>query len=324
MLSQAEPTDTPTAAAVHALSCKGLRKTYGDRAAVDGVGFHVAAGEAYGLLGPNGAGKTTTIGMLLGLVRPDAGQVSIFGRDLAGESRDARRLVGYVPQEIALYPELTARQNLRFFCRLYGLRRAEHKARIAAVLGIVGLSERADERIAIYSGGMRRRINIAAALLHEPALLVLDEPTVGVDAQSRTAILDSLRSLAAEGMAVVYTSHYMNEVEQLCDRVGIIDGGRIVAEGTRRELVARLGSAERVRLTVDGSLPATAARLRDVPGVREVAVSGNVITLVVDDGAAILADLLAAVGGATVTSVETDRPDLEAVFLHLTGTTLRD
>ncbi len=324
MSAQAEQVGTARAVPVHALSCQDLHKAYGDRVAVDGVGFHVAAGEAYGLLGPNGAGKTTTIGMLLGIVRPDAGQVIVFGRDLSREPRDARRLVGYVPQEVALYPELTARQNLRFFCRLYGLSGKDRTRRIAAVLEVVGLADRADERVATFSGGMRRRINIAAALLHEPALLVLDEPTVGVDAQSRTAILDSLRTLVARGMALVYTSHYMNEVEQLCDRVGVIDRGRIVAEGTRRELVARLGSAERVRLTVDGSPPATAARLRAVPGVREAATSGNVITLVVNDSAAVLADLFAAAGGATITSVETDRPDLEAVFLHLTGTSLRD
>ncbi len=309
----------------HALRCRGLAKRYRDVVAVVDVGFDVYPGEAYGLLGPNGAGKTTTLGMLLGLVRCDAGTVEVFGESMAGDTRAARARLGFVPQEIALYPDLTARENLRFFARLYGLSRAAAKTRIGEVLDIVDLADRADERLRTYSGGMQRRVNIAAGLLHEPSLLILDEPTVGVDAQSRNAILTSLQTLVANGLSILYTSHYMSEVEQLCDRVGIIDHGRIIAEGTSRELIAGLGRADRVELVLDGNAEAAVVALRAVPGVAEVALDGGTARLVVQDGGSLLPRLLAAIGEvATVRSVEVVPPDLEAVFLSLTGTALRD
>ncbi|MFI9008210.1 ABC transporter ATP-binding protein [Actinosynnema sp. NPDC053489] len=309
-----------------ALVCEGLVKRYGDKTVVDRVGFHVDEGEAYGLLGPNGAGKTTTISMLVGLLRPDEGSVRVGGIDVAEDPVGAKRLIGYVPQEIALYPELTARENLRHFGRLYGLPRRELTARIGEVLEMVGLAERGDDRVDTYSGGMKRRTNIAVALLHRPKLLILDEPTVGVDPQSRVAILDRVEALVGDGMSLLYTSHYMEEVERVCTRVGIIDRGHVVADGTKRELVAELGGTDRVELVLDGDVNAAVEKLRVVEGVSEAVVTGSTsIRLLVNGGRHVLPALLAAVGDSgAVTGVEVVEPDLEAAFLHLTGSTLRD
>ncbi|MEU8384871.1 ABC transporter ATP-binding protein [Streptosporangium sp. NPDC048865] len=309
-----------------ALSCQGLGKRYGDLVAVQDVGFSVAPGQAYGLLGPNGAGKTTTISILVGLVRPDTGTVRVGGVDLAGEPLRAKSRIGYVPQEIALYPDLTGRENLRFFGRLFGLRRRALAARITEVLDLVGLADRADDKLAAYSGGMKRRINIGAALLHRPEVLILDEPTVGVDPQSRKAILDGLERLVGEGMALLYTSHYMEEVERICDRVAIIDHGRIVADGTRRELVSLVGGADTVELVLDGDVETAFAKLRAVEGVTEAARTGAAsVRLMADGGRYLLPSLITAVQGhAVVTAAQVVEPDLEATFLHLTGTTLRD
>lgn len=309
-----------------ALTCENLVKRYDGTAVVDHVGFHIDTGEAYGLLGPNGAGKTTTISMLVGLLRPDEGSVHVGGIDLASDPVAAKRLIGYVPQEIALYPELTARENLRYFGRLYGLGRRRLAVRIAEVLEAVGLTERGDDKVQTYSGGMKRRANIGVALLHEPRLLILDEPTVGVDPQSRVAILDSVEGLVADGMSMLYTSHYMEEVERVCTRVGIIDKGRVVADGTRRELVAELGGTDKVDLVLEGDVDTAAAKLRTVEGVTDAAVTGqNTVRLLAVGGRHLLPALLAAVEGtAQVTGVEVIEPDLEAAFLHLTGSTLRD
>ncbi|MEU4549597.1 ABC transporter ATP-binding protein [Nonomuraea dietziae] len=309
-----------------ALSCRGLGKRYGDLVAVHDVGFSIAPGQAYGLLGPNGAGKTTTISMLVGLLRPDTGTVLVGGVDLAGEPLRAKSRIGYVPQEIALYPELTGRENLRFFGRLFGLPRRALAARIAEVLDLIGLADRADTKLGTYSGGMKRRINIGAALLHRPEVLILDEPTVGVDPQSRKAILEGLERLVGDGMALLYTSHYMEEVERVCDRVAIIDHGRIVADGTRRELVSLVGGADTVELVLDGDVEAAFAKLRAVEGVTEAVRTGAAsVRLMADGGRYLLPSLITAVEGhATVTAAQVIEPDLEATFLHLTGTTLRD
>ena len=224
------------------LACEGLRKSYGERVAVDGVGFSIDRGETYGLLGPNGAGKTTTISMVCGLLDRDAGTVTVAGRPMAPGAIDAKAAIGLVPQEVALYDDLSAEENLEFFGRLQGLAGPLVHERVAEVLDLVGLADRARDHVGDYSGGMKRRANIAAGLLHHPQLLVLDEPTVGVDPQSRNAILESIEALGGEGLSVLYTTHYMEEAQRLCDRVGIIDEGRLVAEGTRRELVAQLGA----------------------------------------------------------------------------------
>jgi ABC-2 type transport system ATP-binding protein len=308
------------------LACQDLRKAYGDLTAVDGVSFSIAPGEAYGLLGPNGAGKTTTISMLCGLLAPDTGEVTVAGRSMRTDARRAKAAIGYVPQELALYPELTAAENLAFFGRLYCLRGAPLRTRVDEVLEIVGLSDRGNDRIDSYSGGMKRRVNIAAGLIHEPRLVVLDEPTVGVDPQSRNAILESVAALSGQGTAVLYTSHYMEEVERLCDRVGIIDSGRMVAEGTRRALVARVGQRDRIELTVEGDAEAVAVACAKLSGIHESVARGHTVELLASEGRALLAEVIvtASAAGAAVTGVEVTEPNLEAVFLHLTGKALRD
>jgi ABC-2 type transport system ATP-binding protein len=308
------------------LSCNGLRKRFGEIQAVNGISFGVAPGETYGLLGPNGAGKTTTISMLCGLLEPDGGTVEIAGVPLTTRSVEAKAAIGYVPQELAIYPDLSAAENLRFFARLYGLAPAVSRERVAEVLDVIGLTERGDDLAHTYSGGMKRRLNIGIGLLHRPRLLVLDEPTVGVDPQSRNAILESVERLAAEGMAVLYTTHYMEEAERLCDRIGIVDRGELKAEGTRAELVALVGQHDRVQVDGTGDLDAAARAAAALASVEAATVRDGGIELIVDHAGAVLVELLAtiAAAGVDVKAVEIDEPDLEAVFLHLTGRALRD
>ena len=308
------------------LDVQGLRKRYGQLEAVRGVSFQIHEGETYGLLGPNGAGKTTTISMVCGLLSRDAGEVTVNGRPIDTGAVAAKAAIGVVPQDLAIYPDLSARENLDFFGRLYGLSGAKLRERSDACLELVGLADRAKERTDRFSGGMKRRLNIAIGLLHSPRLLLLDEPTVGVDPQSRNAILESVAALSREGMAVLYTTHYMEEAERLCDRVGIIDAGEIRAEGTRRELVELVGQQDQVRLTATGDLEAAAAAGRTVSGVSGAAVVDGRVEFVVADAGAALPSLLAKVAsaGVSVRSVELVEPDLEAVFLHLTGRALRD
>lgn len=305
------------------LSCRDLRRTYGDCVAVDGVCLQIGPGETYGLLGPNGAGKTTVISLIAGVLRADAGQTQVDGRTVTPRNTAARAAIGYVPQEIALYPDLTGRENLRFFARLYGLGRAQVRARVEQVLQTVGLADRAGDLMSAYSGGMKRRLNIAAGLLHRPRLLILDEPTAGVDPQSRNAILAAVSALAAEGMAVLYTTHYMEEAQRLCDRIGILDEGRLIAEGTVAELTALVGELGRIRLTVAAGADDIAAQLRTLAVVSSATTADSEITLLVADASTALPAVLAA-AGPRVRSVVVDEPDLEAVFLHLTGKTLRD
>lgn len=308
------------------LDAQHLRKEFGDLVAVDDVSFQIAAGETYGLLGPNGAGKTTTISMVAGLLESDGGEVTVASRRLTTRSVDEKQAIGLVPQELAIYPDLTARENLRFFGKLYGLAGEELAARVGQTLEIVGLVERADDRSDQYSGGMKRRLNIGIGLLHQPQLLILDEPTAGVDPQSRNAILESIESLSSEGMAVLYTTHYMEEAERLCDRVGIIDSGEIKAEGTRRELVALVGEHDRVHLSIIGALEPAAAAARQTEGVEEANIGDGSIVMIVKEARSTLPRLLSTVAktGASVTSVDITEPNLEAVFLHLTGKALRD
>ena len=308
------------------LRCSGLRKAFGDIQAVDDVGFTIATGETYGLLGPNGAGKTTSISMIAGLLHPDAGDIEVVGTPMTPRALDAKAAVGLVPQDLAIYPDLTARENLRFFARLQGLSRADAGARGDEVLEVIGLTDRADDRAGEFSGGMKRRLNIGIGLLHHPKLLILDEPTVGVDPQSRNAILESVEHLSIEGLAVLYTTHYMEEAERLCDRIGIVDQGRLVAEGTRRELIATIAEQDVVRLHVAGDGAAAARACDDLDGVTSAEVEGEEIVCLLDGAAAQLPALLGAVAavGATVDGVEVREPDLEDVFLHLTGRGLRD
>ena len=307
------------------LSCANLAKRFGDRRAVDGVTFTIAPGEIYGMLGPNGAGKTTTIKLICGLLAPDEGTVAVEGRD-ARTTRSVRSHIGYVPQDVALYPDLTARENLNFLGRLYGMRGATLRARVDEALELTDLADREGDRVESFSGGMRRRLNLSAGLLNHPELLVLDEPTVGVDPQSRHAILERVRLLASGGMAVLYTTHYMEEAERLCDRVGIIDRGRIVAEGSRRDLVAQLGERDHILLGAIGDLAGLACAIRGLPGVVAASVGDECVEVVVEDGRSALPAIveIAQQRGDEVRSVDVREPDLEAVFLHLTGTALRE
>jgi ABC-2 type transport system ATP-binding protein len=311
---------------VPVLECHDLRKRFGDRVAVDGVGFEIAPGETYGLLGPNGAGKTTTISMICGILARDGGSVQVAGEAVDVGTPAAKAAIGYVPQDLAIYPDLTARENLAFFARLYGQSGADARRRIDDVLEVVGLTDRAGDRTDQYSGGMKRRLNIAIGLLHRPRLLVLDEPTVGVDPQSRNAILESVEALGREGMAILYTTHYMEEAERLCDRVGIIDQGQIRAEGTRRELVELIGQRDKVQLSATGDLRAAEAALEGHDGVVDATPTEAGLELIVDGARGRLPRLLqaAADAGLSVSGVEVVEPDLEAVFLHLTGRALRD
>ena len=304
-----------------------LVRRYGELTAVDGVSFHIDRAETFGLLGPNGAGKTTTISMVAGLLDPDQGSVSVVGRPMGTGEVHVKRQVGLVPQDLAIYPELTGRENLSYFGRLQGMRGAELNLRVDQVLELVGLDDRAKDATKEYSGGMKRRLNIGIGLLHRPTLLILDEPTVGVDPQSRNAILESVEALSVEGMAVLYTTHYMEEAERLCDRIAIMDAGRIQAEGTRSELIALTGGVDHVRLTgAAGVTEQVAEVLAGLPVVRQVAVDGHRVLLTVSDAPSAVAAIVSAATGAgmTLDGVEISRPDLESVFLHLTGKALRD
>jgi ABC-2 type transport system ATP-binding protein len=332
------------------LEVDNLVKRYGDFEAVGGVSFTVEEGEVFGLLGPNGAGKTQTISMLTGIIPPSSGTARIAGHDIHREMGEAKKVNGLVPQDLALYPTLSARANLSFFGRIYGLRGKELQERIEDVLSIVALTERADDAVEKYSGGMKRRVNIAAGLLHQPRLLFLDEPTVGVDPQSRNHIFESVMRLNRErGMSIVYTSHYMEEVELLCNRVAIIDGGQIIALDTIKNLVGLLGGGVmHVGLEqVDDDL---LARLSALPGVRETAlmlppvipppaeeegpefrerpavVATPIIKVVAEDSQTAIVNVIAFLNehNITLTSLEILVPNLESVFLHLTGKKLRE
>jgi ABC-2 type transport system ATP-binding protein len=307
------------------LALRGLGKDYGERTAVESLDLDVAAGTIFGLLGPNGAGKTTSISMIAGVVTPSRGTATVAGHQSGPGAAGfaARRAIGLVPQDLSLYEELTADQNLAFFGKLYGLDRATLAERTAWSLGVVGLRERRGDVVSTYSGGMKRRLNLAAGLLHKPQLLILDEPTVGVDPQSRRHIFDTIRTLRDGGMTVLYTSHYMEEVAELCDRVAIMDGGAIVAQGTLPELVARHGAAPVLELELAGDeVTLMAARAM---AARHGTISGNG-TVVRLPRPPQLGPLLVDIetAGATVARLTYVSSNLESVFLSLTGHTLRD
>ncbi|WP_134324822.1 ABC transporter ATP-binding protein [Cumulibacter soli] len=313
-------TDQPT------LLVSELRKSFGERVAVDGVSFQIAAGETYGLLGPNGAGKTTAISMIAGLLGADEGSVSVVGERMGPHAIAPKRHIGLVPQEMAIYPDISARDNLRYFGRLQRITGAHLRKRVDEILDLVGLADRAKGAVKEFSGGMQRRLNIGIGLLHRPRLLILDEPTVGVDPQSRNAILESVEALAGEGMAVLYTTHYMEEAERLCDRIAIIDSGRFQAEGTRDELITLTGGVDHIDLRGTGELAAAAGALRDLERVSRVEQDSGGLRLTVRDAPAAIAQIVteATSAGMRLADVQVSRPNLEAVFLHLTGKALRD
>ncbi len=308
------------------LTAHDLHKSFGDIHAVRGVDLHITRGEIFGLLGPNGAGKTTLIALLTGLIEPDAGEIHLDGERLTLTSTALKARIGLVPQELALYPTLSARENLNFFGRIYGLRGRDLRRRVDAVLEIVGLRERAGDPIATYSGGMKRRINIAAGLLHDPDVLFLDEPTVGVDPQSRNAIFEAVEALNRDGLTILYTTHYMEEAQRLCHRVAIMDDGRIIALDTPQALIQQVGGGV-IRLGVhDGHLPVFAGRAADIPTVKAVSQRGGELFVEAHRARQALLDLLELANrlDARVTSLQILEPNLETVFLSLTGKHLRD
>jgi ABC-2 type transport system ATP-binding protein len=304
---------------------RGLARSFGEVEAVRGVSMHIEEGETVGLLGPNGAGKTTTLSMLATLLGPSAGDADIFGASLCREAWTVRRLVGLAPQEVSLYPELTADENLRFFGRLYGLGGSRIRERADALLDLVGLLPRRHDRVATYSGGMKRRLNLACSLLHAPRLLLLDEPTVGVDPQSRDRIFDAIRELARGGKTILYTTHYMEEAERLCDRIIIMDEGRIVAAGTIGELLRIVGMGEVIELSGSGEVLGD-GRLASVPGVSKIERGERSIRIFVESAARALPAIaaLVATAGEKLRAVQIYPVDLERVFMHLTGKQLRD
>jgi ABC-2 type transport system ATP-binding protein len=315
-----EALPSPARATTPALRASGLRKSFGSIVAVDGIDLEVRPGETFGLLGPNGAGKTTTLSMICGALAPDAGTVDIGGAGAPTEPQ-VRRLLGVAPQSLALYADLTARENLAFFGGMYGLRGQALAARVTAGLTLAGLERRADERIVGFSGGMKRRLNLACALLHEPPLVLLDEPTAGVDPQSRNLLFERLAELRSAGRTIVYTTHAMEEAERLCDRVAIVDHGRVVALDTVDGLIERHGGAARVEVEVDGE--PSSATLAALPFESRRFDEGRVV---LEAESAQPFALIAAVAsaGLGVRRLRVDRPDLETVFLRLTGRSLRD
>jgi ABC-2 type transport system ATP-binding protein len=305
---------------------QGLVKSYGPLRAVDGVSFTVAKGELYGLLGPNGAGKTTIMSMLSGLLAPDEGRILFDGIDLAGEPLKVKAQLGVVPQEPALYENLSARENLSFWGGLYGLSGAQLKPAVDRVLELVGLTDRAKDPVKQYSGGMKRRINLALGLVHGPRAVLMDEPTVGIDPQARLNILEAVKQVAAAGTTVIYTTHYLEEAEQLCDRIAIMDHGKILAEGTLDELKRRVGGRDVV--TVRGSFDAAAVRPRfeALPGVSVTSVEPGRLVLSVEGSGRGAVDLLSHVlaDGLSIDGISIQPPSLNTLFLNLTGRELRD
>src|SRR5689334_7533970 len=309
-----------------AIEVQNLHKSFGENHAVQGVSFGVARGEIVSLLGPNGAGKTTTISMLSCLLRPDEGDARVMGHSIRTEAMGVKAVLGVVPQEIALYEDLTARENLTFWGKMYGLRGATLKARVGEVLDVIGLTDRANERVGKYSGGMKRRVNIGVALLHKPKVIYMDEPTVGIDPQSRRNILDSVVALKEQGMTVLYTTHYMEEAQELSAHIAIMDHGRMIACGTNDELVKLVGQQTRIDLTVNVEAEKVLDAWRTIEGVQNVSSAEERISVLADDSNKVLPRLFEAAGyrAARITSVDIREPNLESVFLHLTGRALRD
>ena len=306
------------------LEVSDVHRSFGRVEALRGVSLTVDEGEMFGLLGPNGAGKTTLLSILACLSDPSSGTVRLFGKPLVRTDLSLRRAVGLATQDVSLYGELTGRENLAFFGKLYGLYGTDLTRRVDEVLAFTALADRADDRVGTYSGGMKRRLNLGAAVVHRPRILLLDEPTTGVDPQSRNHIFEEVRALNASGVTVIYTSHYMEEVEALCPRLAILDHGRVIACDTRVNLLKMLDGTLVVRVTRE--LQAVEARARELPGVKVLLAKGESLTLGTDDVASTtlrIVELLRELN-VELTGLETKSPTLEQVFLHLTDTAVRD
>jgi len=307
------------------ITVDNLHKHYGDVHAVDGISFEIHEGEIFGLLGPNGAGKTTTINVLCTYTEPTAGEVIVAGHSVTAEPETVKRAIGVVPQDIALYPDLNAMENLRFFGRMYDVPKARLEQRIADLLQLVGLTEHAGKRVEHYSGGMKRRLNLAVGLLSEPRFLMLDEPTVGVDPQSRNAIFENIQALNRQGLTILYTTHYMEEAELLCHRVAIMDEGRIIALDTPQRLINTLGTGL-IYVGVKDVDEEMLAHLRALPQVKDVTRRDNSLAFETLDAQRALLDIIGLFNetDTPMTSLEILEPNLESVFIQLTGKQLRD
>ena len=308
------------------IEVEDLRKRYGELTAVDGVSFTARPGEIFGLLGPNGAGKSTTLHCISGLVAPASGAVRVLGHDVTREARAARARLGVVPQDLALYEELSASANLAFWGRAYGLRGSELRARVAAVLEQIGLADRAGEPVSRFSGGMKRRLNFGCGVVHEPAVLLLDEPTVGVDPQSRVRLLELVRALADGGACVLYTTHYMEEAQELCDRLAIIDRGKLLVLGTLDELRQRAGEGDLLRLTGRFDPEAARRELATLDDAQVVVAEPETLTLRMHAATRQLPALFGALErtGAEIAETTLNQPSLESLFIELTGRELRE
>jgi len=309
-----------------AIQVQNLQKCFGEFVAVKKGNFEVQQGEIFSLLGPNGAGKSTTISMLSCLLEPSGGEAYIMGHSVKSEPQAVKASIGVVPQEIALYPDLSARENLNFWGKMYGLRGEALSKRVDEVLDIIGLADRQKDRVDKFSGGMKRRVNIGAALLHKPAVIIMDEPTVGIDPQSRRHILDNVKELNSQGMTVLYTTHYMEEAQELSDHIAIMDQGVVIACGTHEELVKMVGELDRIDLTINGESKKVISDWQVTEGVHRVSAENGHLTILAEDSNLVLPHLFesATLAKVRITSVEIQEPNLEAVFLHLTGKALRD
>ena len=307
------------------VAVEGLVKRYGDVVAADGISFEIQEGEIFGLLGPNGAGKTTTINVLCTYTEPTAGEVTVAGHSVTAEAEAVKRAIGVVPQDIALYPDLNAVENLRFFGRMYDVPKVRLEQRIGELLELVGLAEHARRRVEHYSGGMKRRLNLAVGLLSEPRFLMLDEPTVGVDPQSRNAIFENIQALNRQGLTILYTTHYMEEAELLCHRVAIMDEGRIIALDTPQNLINTLGAGI-IHIGVKDVAEEMLTRLRDLPQVKAVARRDDTLAFETLDAQRALLEIIGLFNetDTPMTSLEILEPNLESVFIQLTGKQLRD
>ena len=309
-----------------AIEVSHLHKDFGEVYAVRDVSFSVPKGAIFSLLGPNGAGKSTTISMLACLLRPTQGEATVLGHSVTREPRAVKSLLGVIPQEIALYDDLSARENLDFWWRMYGLRGPALGRRVDEVLELIGLADRQKGRLEKFSGGMKRRVNIGVALLHKPEVVIMDEPTVGIDPQSRRHILDGVLDLNRAGTTILYTTHYMEEAQELSDQIAIMDQGQIIAAGSHEELVHIVGEQDRITLQIDKPAEAIRAQWEAVPGVARLQAEDGNLNLLVKDSNLVLPHLFetAAGAGVRITSVTVQEPNLETVFLHLTGRALRD
>ncbi|TWD98672.1 ABC-2 type transport system ATP-binding protein [Neobacillus bataviensis] len=311
---------------MNVLEIKNLTKKFGDFIAVDNMSLAIQQGEIFGFLGSNGAGKSTTINMISGLLRNNSGEIHILGKNIASHSKFAKMNIGIVPQDLAIYEDMTAYENVRFFAGLYGLRGTELKERVEEALEFVGLLDKQKSYPKNFSGGMKRRLNIACAIAHRPKLIIMDEPTVGIDPQSRNYILTSVRKLNDMGCTVIYTSHYMEEVEEICSRIAIVDHGKVIAEGTKEQLKAIITDTKDILIEVKNSENLDEASLKEIKGVNSVSIEENVVKINSQSEVNNLNQIIQFFinRGKEIRSLQELAPNLETVFLTLTGRNLRD